>query len=320
MIYDNALALIGNTSLIHLQNIAQCEQISANIYAKLESVNPGGSIKDRPALKIIQLAYQTHQLRTAQPVVEMTSGNMGSGLAVVCNLFRNPFIAVMSEGNSPARVKMLQSLGTEVVLVPQVDGTPLHVTGRDIDAATAKAIEISREVDGFYVDQFNHPGSVLAHFEGTGPEIWQDAADARFTVDAFVASVGSGGTFVGVSQFLKSKNTAIYCAAVEPEGASILAGNSITKQRHIIQGTGYGFIPPHWDCQLADGFMTVSDEEAVYYRKLLADKEGLDVGFSSGANVCAAVKLARNNAIAKNTNSKNANIVTILCDLGLKYV
>lgn len=308
-IYQNSLALIGNTPLINLQHISF--NLRGHIFAKLETVNPGGSIKDRPALKIIERAYQQRRLCKGQSVIEMTSGNMGSGLAVVCNVFGNPFTAVMSQGNSPARVKMLEALGAQVILVPQVDGSPQQVTGHDITAASLKAKEIANQCQGFYVNQFQNIGSVLAHQEGTGPEIWH-ALDGK--LDAFVASVGSGGTFTGCSRYLKSKKANIYCAAVEPCGQEVLTGKPITKRTHIIQGTGYGFVPQHWDARLADGVIAVSDEEVVHYRKLLANKEGLDVGYSSGANVCAAIKLLESEKLPA-----DATVVTILCDLGLKY-
>ena len=232
-------------------------------------MQPGGSVKDRAALKIIKLAYQAGALVKGQTVVEMTSGNMGAGLAVVCNVMDNPFIAVMSSGNSPQRAKMLYSLGAEVILVPQVDGSPGQVTGKDIAAAVAKAKELVQTRRAFYVDQFNHLGSILAHEEGTGPEIWKALGGK---VDAFVAAVGSGGTFIGTSLFLKKQNSQIMCIAVEPEGADILAGNPLTKPKHIIQGIGYGIIPPHWDPKLVDMFIAVSDQEAEEYRKLLAVK------------------------------------------------
>lgn len=311
MIYQNSLALIGNTPLISLNNIANSLNLRGKILAKLETVNPGGSIKDRPALKIIENAYRDGQLAKGQAVVEMTSGNMGSGLAVVCNIFGNPFVAVMSQGNSHARVKMLEALGAEVILVPQINGSHEHVTGLDIAAASRKAEVIARKRQGFYVNQFHNMGSVLAHFEGTAPEIWQ-ALDGK--LNAFVAAVGSGGTFTGCARYFKSKAANIFCAAVEPKGQEVLAGKRVTKARHIIQGIGYGFIPTHWEANLADDIIAVSDEEASLYRKLLATKEGLDVGYSSGANVCAALKLLMSKRLPP-----DATVVTILCDLGLKY-
>lgn len=309
MLFKNTIELIGKTPLIHLSNIYNMKD--GKILAKLESVNPGGSVKDRPALKIIQKAYAEKKLITGQPVVEMTSGNMGAGLAVVCNIYKNPFIAVMSEGNSPARIKMMQAFGAEVVLVPQVEGKLGQVTGKDIGVAVDKAKEITAIKKGFYVDQFNNIASVLAHEEGTGPEIWQ-ALNGQ--LDAFVAAVGSGGTFIGCSRFLKTKNKNVYCVAVEPVGSEILAGKAITNPRHIMQGIGYGIIPPHWEPELADEILSVSDEEAGYYKSLLATKESLHVGFSSGANVCAAIKLLDSNCL-----KPGATVVTILCDHGLKY-
>ncbi len=309
MIYKNTLELIGHTPLVCLNHI---QRTSGKLFAKLEAVNPGGSVKDRPALKIIQQAYKENKLTPGQTVVEMTSGNMGAGLAVVCNATGNPFIAVMSAGNSPARAKMLRDLGAEVILTPQIDGKPGQVTGNDIAAAVETAKEIAAEKKAFYVDQFNNIASVLAHVENTGPEIWHDL---NGQVDAFVAAVGSGGTFIGCSRYLKSKNPAIYCVAVEPIGAEVLAGKMITNPKHVMQGTGYGIVPPHWEPALADSMMAVSDEEAIYYKELLATKESLYVGYSAGANVCAAIKLLESGLLKNPT----ASVVTILCDHGLKY-
>ena len=281
------------------------------IYAKVEYMQPGGSIKDRAAYKIIELAYKTGKLRKAQPVVEMTSGNMGAGLAVVCNIYGNPFIAVMSEGNSSARGKMMTDLGAEVVFVPQVDGQPGQVTGKDIEAAVNKAKELVIQRKGYYVDQFNNDGSVLAHFETTGPEIWENLEGKP---DVFVAMVGSGGTFIGVSQYLKEMNPAVKCVAVEPEGAEILAGKKVTKPRHIIQGTGYNLIPPHWDNSLVDEYLAISDEEAQHFKDLLAKQESIYTGYSAAANVCACVKLMNKWKV-----SDDLRVVTVLCDSGLKY-
>lgn len=305
---DSSLGLIENTPLIKLQNISKC---AGEIYVKAEFVQPGGSIKDRAALHIIKDAYDSGKLKEGQPVVEMTSGNMGAGLAIVCNMYRNPFTAVMSEGNSSARAKMLESLGAKVVLVPQVDGSAGHVTGNDIKAATERAISLTKESNAFYVDQFNNPSSVSAHFNGTGPELWEDIGNE---LTAFVAAVGSGGTFVGTSKFLKQKKHNIVCAAVEPEGAEILAGKPITNPKHNMQGIGYCIKVPHWKPELVDHYLTVNSDESVYYRKELAEKEGLYVGFSAAANVCAAVKL-----IERGLAGVSPTVATVLCDTGLKY-
>ncbi len=304
----NALDLIGNTPLIALQRLHTGPGM---IYAKAEFMQPGASVKDRAARQIIRDAYASGQLRAGQPVVEMTSGNMGAGLAVVCNVLGNPFIAVMSEGNSPERVKMLAGLGARVVLTKQVDGVPGQVTGADIHAAVIRAKEIAAEQNAYYVDQFNNPGSTRAHEQTTGPEIWEALGGK---LDALVAAVGSGGTFVGTSRFLKRMKPAIFCAAVEPTGSEVLAGKPVTKPRHLLQGTGYGSVPPHWDPALADAFLAITDDEAVNYKQRLAETEGLYVGYSAAANVCAAVKL-----IASGKLGADPQVVTLLCDTGLKY-
>lgn len=304
----SVLDLIGDTPLVAL---ARLHAGPGKILAKAEFVQPGGSVKDRAALQIIQDARAAGRLASGQTVVEMTSGNMGAGLAVVCNALDHPLIVTMSEGNSPARARMLEALGAEVILIPQVDGCPGQVTGADIAAATERAEEIAAERNAYYVDQFNNPACVKAHEVGTGPEIWE-AVDGD--IDAFVAAVGTGGTFVGASRFLKRERPDLTCIAVEPDGAAVLAGKGVTKPCHRLQGTGYGRVPPQWGPELADGFLAVSDEEAGVYRSLLARREGLHVGFSSGANVCAAVKLIESGRLGR-----DPTVVTVLCDTGLKY-
>jgi cysteine synthase A len=307
-ISSSALSLIGGTPLIAL---ARLHPGPGSLLAKAEFLQPGGSVKDRAALRIIQDARAAGTLAAGQPVVEMTSGNMGAGLAFVCGVLGHPFLATMSEGNSPERARQMQALGAEVVLVPQVEGCPGQVTGGDIAVATERAIQIADERGAFYVDQFNNPACVSAHEEGTGPEIWEAVGPE---LSAFVAAVGTGGTFVGVSRFLKRKKPDVICVAVEPEGATVLAGREVTEPCHLLQGTGYAIIPPQWDPGLADAFIAVSDEEASDYRKLLAEKEGLHVGFSAAANVCAARKLIESGRLGS-----DPSVVTILCDTGLKY-
>jgi len=162
--------------------------------------------------------------------------------------------------------------------------------------------------NGFYVDQFNNPSSIKAHYETTGPEIWEDMSE----IEAFVMAIGSGGTFLGASQFLKNKNNKIKCIAVEPENASILKTGKVINPKHIIQGTGYGFIPPHWNNSLVDDIITVSDSEVEEMTRRICLEQGLYVGYSSGANVFASIKYAKQNPDIK-------NIVTILCDTGYKY-
>jgi cysteine synthase A len=303
-----ALALIGNTPLLRLARIATAP---LELHAKAEFVQPGGSVKDRAALEIIRSAYADGRLVPGRPVVEMTSGNMGAGLAVVCNVHGNPFTAVMSAGNSPERAKMMRAMGADVVLVPQVDGRPGQVTGADIDAAEKWARQLARDRGGFYVDQFNNPGSVRAHEAGTGPEIWRELGTR---LGGFAAAVGSAGTFVGTARYLKRMNPAIVCAAVEPEGAEVLAGRGLRKPRHLLQGTGYGIVPPQWEAGLADVFLAVSDDEAESFRRRLAMEEGLHIGYSAAANVCAALKLGASGRVGR-----APVVVTVLCDTGFKY-
>lgn len=302
----STLNLIHNTPLIFLDKISA--DLPGKIYAKAEHLQPGGSVKDRAAYQIILDAYHNGSLKKGQTVVEMTSGNMGAGLALVCRQFGNPFVAVMSEGNSPERRKILSAFGAELILTKQVDGSPGMVTGADIGQAIDVAKDIARNRNAFYADQFNNPSCIKAHFNHTGPEILVDLPEA----DVFIASVGSGGTFIGASKYLKSVNLNIKCIAVEPEKSAILKTGKVDDPKHIIQGTAYGLIPPHWDESLADDFITVSDEEVIDMKKRLSKEQGLYVGYSSAANVIAAQKYLK-------AQTKPLNIVTVLCDSGYKY-
>ena len=300
------LNLIHNTPLIFLDKISA--GLPGKIYAKAEHLQPGGSMKDRAAYQIILDAYQNGNLIKGQTVVEMTSGNMGAGLALVCKQFGNPFIAVMSEGNSLARRKILNAFGAEIILTKQVDGSPGMVTGADIAYAADVAKDMAQNRNAFYVDQFNNPSSIKAHFHHTGPEIVKNLPE----IDGFIASVGSGGTFIGVSKYLKSVNSNIQCMVVEPQNAAILKTGKVKDPRHVIQGTAYGLIPPHWDETLVDDFITVTDQDVLEMTSRLSEEQGLYVGYSAGANVLAAQKylMAKDRAL---------NIVTILCDSGYKY-
>jgi cysteine synthase len=303
---NTTLELITKTPILHLDRIDK--GVKGKLFGKLEFLQPGGSVKDRAAYQIIKDAYNSGRLSKGQTVVEMTSGNMGAGLALVCRQFGNPFVAVMSKGNSPERRKILKALGAEIVLTDQVEGKPGMVTGKDIEAAAVAAKQITIERKGFYVDQFNNPSCFNAHYETTGLEIWEDLNE----VDAFVASVGTGGTFIGTSRFLKSKNKNIRCIAVEPANAAILKTGKVINPAHIIQGTGYGIVPPQWDYSVVDEIITVTDNEVSEMTKKLSMEHGLYVGYSSGANVAAALKFL------EKTN-ENLNIVTVLCDSAYKY-
>ena len=302
----STLNLIHNTSLIFLDKISAT--LPGKIYAKAEHLQPGGSVKDRAAYQIILDAYENGSLKRGQTVVEMTSGNMGAGLALVCRQFGNPFVAVMSEGNSQERRRILNAFGAEIILTKQVDGSLGMVTGADIALAVDVAKDIAQNRNAFYADQFNNPSCIEAHFNHTGPEILRNLPEA----DVFIASVGSGGTFIGTSKYLKSVNPAIKCIAVEPENSAILKTGKVDNPKHIIQGTAYGLIPPHWDESLVDDFITASDEEVRDMKRRLSTDQGLYVGYSAAANVIAAQKFFQD-------SEKASNIVTILCDSGYKY-
>lgn len=252
-------------------------------------------------------------MKPGQSVVEMTSGNMGAGLAIVCGILGHPFIATMSEGNSPQRASMLRGLGAEVVLVPQVNGSPGKVTGDDIKAAALMAEKISHEQEAFYVNQFHAEDGFLAHEQGTAQEIIQALYG---NIDAFVAGVGSGGTLVGTARGLKAFSDSIKCFAVEPYDSEILSGKPVHKKAHILQGMGYGEIVPLWEDKNVDGYISVTDEEAKEMQFQLAKSEGLFVGFSAAANVVASIKAINTN---QSLSKKGANVVTVLCDTGLKY-
>lgn len=305
---SSALDLIGNTPLVSLGRLYDGP---GRLVAKADFLQPGGSVKDRAAKAIILHARKDGRLQPGMPVVEMTSGNMGAGLAVVCAALGHPFIATMSAGNSPARARMMEGLGAKVVLVAQVDGTPGQVTGADVAAAAREAERIAREEGCFYVDQFNAAEGIAAHELTTGPEILRQSGGR---IDGWVASVGTGCTFMGVARALKVANPDTVCAVIEPEGSETLAGQPVIKTRHMIQGTGYGLTPPHWDAALMDLGLAVSDAEVEHWHRELATREGLYVGYSAAANVCGAIKLLTSGRLGV-----CATVATILCDTGLKY-
>jgi len=304
----NALGLIGRTPTVELSRIWKG---SGRILAKAEFLQPGGSVKDRAARAIIEAARVDRRLRPGAPVIEMTSGNMGAGLAVVCAALGHPLVVTMSAGNSPQRARMLEALGAEVILVPQVNGEPGQVTGDDIAAAAKIAEKVAKDRGGFYVDQFNALESIAAHETGTARELL-DAAGGR--IDGWTACVGTGSTFLGVARGLRAAGQDVITAAVEPAECEVLAGKPVTKAKHLLQGTGYGSVPPHWDTRLMSRSIAVTDEEATTWKRRLAVEEGLHVGFSAAANVCAAAKL-----LASGTLSSDSTVATILCDTGLKY-
>lgn len=300
---------IGGTPIVKLSRLTG--SLAGTILAKLEYLNPGFSKKDRAALQIISEAEQAGILRPGQTVIELTSGNMGTGLAIVCAVKGYPFIAVMSKGNSMERARMMRALGAEVVLVDQAPNScPGQVSGEDLALVEQATEKLTSERGAFRADQFRNPGNVHAHAYNTAEEIWEQTAGQ---IDAFVDFAGSGGTFVGIAGALKKRNPKIRCYLVEPQCAAHLAGKPVVNPSHKIQGGGYNMELPFLDQALVDGFLGVSDEEAIRAARFLAKKEGIFAGFSSGANVAAALNLLQD-------QERGANIVLTINDSGLKYL
>lgn len=312
MAAQSLLEVIGGTPSVWLDRIVAKRGLEARVLAKLDYLNPGFSKKDRAAKFIIEMAEADGSLRPGQTVVELTSGNMGTGLAIVCGLKGYPFVAVMSRGNSVERARMMAALGAEVVLVDQLPGsTPGRVSGADLAEVDAEAQRIITERGAFQADQFHHVGNARAHFETTGPEFWRDS-DASLT--AFADFAGSGGTYGGTVQALKLQNPNLRGYVVEPEGAAALAGATVTEPDHPIQGGGYAMATLDFlqDAPV-DGYVTVSGATARETTRALARDEGIFGGFSAGANVAAALELLAG-------PEKGGVIGVVICDSGLKYL
>ncbi len=306
----SAVQAIGDTPLVELSRLTRGE--GGRILAKLEYLNPGFSKKDRIARQILEDAAASGALAPGQAVVELTSGNTGTGAAIVCAVMGHPFIAVMSRGNSQERARMMRALGAEVILVEQADGAqPGMVSGEDLDRVEARTAEIVAARKAFRMDQFHRLANARAHELHTGPEIW-DACDGSLT--AFCDFVGTGGSFAGLARAFKTRNPAIKGYVVEPAGAAVLQGAAVSRPGHRIQGGGYA----RTDLALLegvgiDGFVTVSDEDAIEAARRLAREEGIFAGFSSGANIAAALQLLRG-------PERGGTIAVLICDSGLKYL
>jgi len=296
-LYNNVVELIGNTPLVKINRILEKE--SAEVYVKLESFNPAGSVKDRIALNMIEDAEAKGKLKKGDTIIEPTSGNTGIGLALVCAVKGYRLILVMSESMSFERRNLLASYGAELVLTPAKDG---------MQGAIDKANEILKgHPEYFMPNQFENPANPAIHKKTTAVEIW-DAMDGR--IDAFVAGVGTGGTITGVGEFLKEKNPDIKIIAVEPAGSPVLSGGR--PGPHKIQGIGAGFIPKVLNRGIIDKIITVGDDDAFKMSKRLAREEGLLVGISSGANMMAALQVAKE-------LGKGKRVVTVLPDTGERY-
>ena len=299
-IYKNAAELVGNTPLLEVGNIEKELGLEARILVKLEYFNPAGSAKDRIALNMIEDAEAKGQLKPGAVIIEPTSGNTGIGLASLAAIKGYKVILTMPETMSVERRNILKAYGAEIVLTEGAKG---------MKGAIAKADELAKEIpNSFIPGQFVNPANPEMHFQTTGPEIWEDT-DGQ--VDYFTAGVGTGGTVTGVGKFLKSKNPNVKVAAIEPSDSPVLSQGRAGS--HKIQGIGAGFVPDTLDTSVYDEVMPITNEDAFATAKLLAKKEGILVGISSGASLYAAIQ------IAKRPEAKGKTIVALLPDSGDRY-
>lgn len=300
-LYQSAAELVGHTPLLELARIEQSENLPATILAKLEYLNPAGSVKDRIAKAMIEDAEERGLLREGSVIIEPTSGNTGIGLAAMAAAKGYRVILTMPETMSAERRSLMKAYGAELVLTEGAKG---------MKGAIAKAEELARDIpDSFIPGQFQNPANPRAHMETTGPEIWADTAGG---VDIFVAGVGTGGTVTGVGGYLKSQNPAVQVVAVEPAGSPVLSGGA--PGPHQIQGIGAGFVPDVLDTTVYDEILPVANEDALETGRLIARTEGVLVGISSGAAVYAAIQLA------KRPENRGKTIVVLLPDTGDRYL
>ncbi len=300
-IYKSADQLIGHTPLLELSHIEKENNLEATILAKLEYFNPAGSVKDRVAKAILDDAEQSGKLKAGSTIIEPTSGNTGIGLASVAAARGYKIIIVMPDSMSVERRQIIKAYGAELVLTEGAKG---------MKGAIAKAEELQKEIpDSFIAGQFVNPANPKAHFESTGPEIWEDT-DGK--VDIFVAGVGTGGTVTGTGKYLKSKNPGVKVVAVEPKSSAVLSTG--VAGAHKIQGIGAGFVPEVLDTKIYDEIIPVENNDAFAVGKLIGKKEGVLVGISAGAAVWAAIELA------KRPENKGKTIVALLPDTGDRYL
>lgn len=300
MLYNDISELIGNTPLLFVRHFMQDTGADARLYAKLERSNPAGSAKDRVALYMLDAAEKSGQLKKGGVIIEPTSGNTGIGLAAVGASRGYRVILTMPDTMSVERVKLIKAYGAEVVLTPGKDG---------MQGAVQRAQEMAEELSGFIPSQFDNPANALAHYETTGPELWEDM---QGDIDVLVASVGTGGTLTGTARYLKEKRSDIHIVAVEPQESPLLSRGHAGP--HKIQGIGANFVPEVLDRTLIDEVATASAEEAFECGRKIARTEGILVGISSGAVLAAALKLAAR------PEYKDKRIAMVLTDTGERYL
>ena len=299
-IYKGTQELVGNTPLVEVVNIEKAEELKATVLVKLEYFNPAGSVKDRIAKAMIEDAEEKGLLKAGSVIIEPTSGNTGIGLAAAAAAKGYRIILTMPETMSVERRNILKAYGAELVLTEGAKG---------MKGAIAKAEELAGEIEGSFIPgQFVNPANPAAHRAGTGPEIWRDT-DGR--VDIFVAGVGTGGTLTGAGEYLKEQNPDVKVYAVEPDDSPVLSEGRAGG--HKIQGIGAGFVPEVLNTKIYDGIVRVTNADAFAGAKLLAKKEGILVGISSGAALHAAIELA------KKPENVGKVIVAILPDSGDRY-
>ena len=301
MLVKHAYELVGNTPLLELTKIEEKLQLKAKIYAKVEYFNPAGSVKDRIALAMIEDAESKKLLKEGSVIIEPTSGNTGIGLASIAVMKGYRVVLTMPESMSIERRKLLKAYGAEIVLTPAADG---------MKGAIAKAKELNENTpNSIILGQFVNPSNPRIHYETTGPEIYRDL---NGKVDVFVAGVGTGGTISGTGKYLKEQNPNIEVVAVEPASSPVLSEGH--GGPHKIQGIGAGFVPDTLDTKVYNKVVTVANEDAFEYGRLIGKTEGILVGISSGAALKAAVELA------KLDEYKGKNIVVLLPDSGDRYL
>lgn len=301
MRFESIAEAVGRTPLVRLKNIEREYGLRAKLLVKVESMNPAGSVKDRVAAEILRAAEESGKLNADTTLIEPTSGNTGIGLAALAAAKGYKMIIVMPESMSLERRQTIAAFGARLVLT---EG------GAGMKGAIARAEELHKEIENSLIcGQFVNPANPATHYKSTGPEIWKDT-DGE--VDVFVAGVGTGGTVTGVGRFLKERKPTVRVVAVEPASSPVLSEGKAGA--HKIQGIGAGFVPEILDTKIYDEAVTVTDEDAYAFSRLLAKKEGILAGISSGASLCAAVR------VASRPECEGRTIVALLPDTGDRYL